>query len=345
MSVRARQSIIDLAAYKPGADAPIKLASNENPHPPLPSVVTAIADAAAGINRYPDTAALELTDAVAQRFGVRAEQVAFGCGSVTLLEQLMQAFCAPGDEVVVGWRSFEAYPLVAAIVGAKLVPVPLRDETHDLDAMLAAITPATRVVIVCNPNNPTGTAVRRGELERFCEQVPSDVLIIIDEAYCEYITDPDIPDGVELMRGRANVGVLRTFSKAYGLAGLRVGYFIAEDPEVAGVVRKTMMPFAVSSIAQIAALASLKAVDELQVRVDEASRERGRVAQRLRDGGYPVPDSHANFVWVSARERTEEIAGRLMEAGIMGRPFAGEGIRITIGTPSENDAMLTALGC
>lgn len=345
MSVRARQSIIDLAAYQPGKSAPVKLASNENPHPPLPSVVAAIADAAQQINRYPDTGVTELAAAVSAKFGVSAAQVAFGCGSVTLLEQLMHAFCEPGDEVVVGWRSFEAYPLVAAIVGARLVAVPLREETHDLDAMLAAITDATRVVIVCNPNNPTGTAVRRDELERFCDAVPSEVLVVIDEAYCEYITDPGIPDGVEVMRGRDNLCVLRTFSKAYGLAGLRVGYFMSEDPAVAGVVRKTMMPFAVSSIAQTAALASLAAADELQVRVDEAARERVRVTQRLRDGGYPVPDSHANFVWISARERTEEIAARLMEAGIMGRPFAGDGIRITIGTPAENDAMLTALGC
>lgn len=345
MSVRARQSIIDLAAYQPGKSAPVKLASNENPHPPLPSVVAAIADAAQQINRYPDTGAVELTAAVAAKVGVSGEQVAFGCGSVTLLEQLMQAFCEPGDEVVVGWRSFEAYPLVAQVTGATLVRVPLRDETHDLDAMLAAITDRTRVVIVCNPNNPTGTAVRREELARFCDAVPSDVLVVLDEAYGEYITSPEIPDGVELMRGRQNVCVLRTFSKAYGLAGLRVGYFIAEDPAVAGVVRKTMMPFAVSSIAQAAALASLAAADELQVRVDEAARERVRVAERLRAGGYPVPESHANFVWISAGEQTAALANRLMAAGIMGRPFAGEGIRITIGTPAENDQLLAALNC
>lgn len=345
MSVHARQSIVDLAAYRPGKDAPIKLASNENPHPPLPSVVKAIADAAQSINRYPDTGVTELSAAVGAKFGVREEQVAFGCGSVTLLEQILHAFCEPGDEVVVGWRSFEAYPLIAQIVGANLVTVPLRDETHDLDAMLAAITARTRIVMVCNPNNPTGTAVRRDELTRFCDAVPDDVLIVLDEAYCEYITSEEIPDGIEIMRGRANVCVLRTFSKAYGLAGLRVGYFISEDPAIAGVVRKTMMPFAVSSIAQTAALASLAAADELQVRVDEAARERVRVADRLRAGGYPVPDSHANFVWISAREKTTELAERLMEAEIMGRPFVGEGIRITIGTPAENDKLLAALGC
>ncbi|WP_134322717.1 histidinol-phosphate transaminase [Cumulibacter soli] len=344
MSVRARQSIIELAAYQPGKSAPIKLASNENPHPPLPSVIEAIAEAAQGINRYPDTGVTELRAVLAEKVGVAAEQVAFGCGSVTLLEQIMHAFCDPADEVVVGWRSFEAYPLVAQVVGARLVPVPLREETHDLDAMLAAIGERTRVVIVCNPNNPTGTAVRRDELVRFIDAVPADVLIVLDEAYGEYITDDDVPDGVELMRGRQNVCVLRTFSKAYGLAGLRVGYLISEDPTVAAVVRKTMMPFAVSSIAQIAALASLAAADELKVRVDEASRERERVGSALRTAGYAVPHSHANFVWISARERTEQIADQLMAAGIMGRPFAGEGIRITIGTPAENDALLAALG-
>ncbi|WP_153505273.1 histidinol-phosphate transaminase [Cumulibacter manganitolerans] len=345
MTTRARRSIVDLTAYKPGASAPIKLASNENPHPPLPSVVEAIAEAAAVINRYPDNGMTELTAALCEKYGVRPEQVAFGCGSVTVLEQIMQAYCTPDDEVVVGWRSFEAYPLVAEVVGAHLAMVPLRDETHDLDAMLAQITDKTRVVIVCNPNNPTGTAVRRAELVRFLDAVPDGVLVVLDEAYGEYITDPDVPDGLEVMRGRDNVCVLRTFSKAYGLAGLRVGYLISDDPAIAAVVRKTMMPFAVSTIAQIAAVASLRAVDELQQRVDEAVAERARVTERLRAGGYPVPDSHANFVWISAREKTDEIAQRLMDNGIMGRPFTGDGIRITIGTPAENDAMLSALGC
>ena len=345
MSAHARQAIIDLMAYKPGANAPIKLASNENPHPPLPSVIQAITEGAAQINRYPDNGMTELTAALTAKYGVRPEQVAFGCGSVTLLEQIMQAYCTPDDEVIVAWRSFEAYPLVAEIVGVHLATVPLRDETHDLDAMLAQITDKTRVVIVCNPNNPTGTAVRRDELTRFLDAVPDRVLVVLDEAYGEYITDPDVPDGLEIMRGRDNVCVLRTFSKAYGLAGLRVGYLISEDPAVAEVVRKTMMPFAVSTIAQIAAVASLRAMDELQQRVDEAVAERARVSERLRVGGYPVPESHANFVWISAREQTDEIAQRLMDNGIMGRPFSGNGIRITMGTPEENDAMLAALGC
>lgn len=345
MSVPARKSILELAAYKPGASAAIKLASNENPHPPLPSVVQAIAEAAALINRYPDNGVTELTDAICRKYDVSPEQVAFGCGSVTLLEQILQAYCTPDEEVVVAWRSFEAYSIVAEVVGAHLAMVPLRDETHDLDAMLARITDKTRIVIVCNPNNPTGTAVDRDELTRFLDAVPPHVLVVLDEAYGEYISSPSIPDGVEMMRGRPNVCVLRTFSKAYGLAGLRVGYLIAEDPAVAGVVRKTMMPFSVSNIAQAAAVASLQAADELQERVEQAVAERERVTARLREGGYPVPDSHANFVWISAREGTDEIAERLMAAGIMGRPFAGTGIRITIGTPAENDAMLEALGC
>lgn len=344
MSVPARQSIIDLTAYKPGASAPIKLASNENPYPPLPSVLAAIADAAALINRYPDNGMSELTEAISAKYDVRPEQVAFGCGSVTILEQIMQAYCTPDEEVIVAWRSFEAYPLVAQVVGAHLAMVPLRDETHDLDAMLAQITDKTRIVIVCNPNNPTGTAVARDELVRFIEAVPDHVLVVLDEAYGEYIRSADIPDGVELMRGRPNVCVLRTFSKAYGLAGLRVGYFISEDPAVAALVRKTMMPFAVSSVAQAAAVASLAAGDELASRVDEAVAERSRVAERLRAAGYPVPESHANFVWISAREKTDEIAQKLMAEGIMGRPFPGDGIRITLGTPEENNAMLKALG-
>lgn len=342
--VPARTSIVELAAYRPGASATVKLASNENPYPPLPSVVAAIADAASTVNRYPDNGAERLTAALCARYDLQPEQVAFGCGSVTVLEQIMQAYCDAGDEVVTAWRSFEAYPLVAQIVGARLVPVALREATHDLEAMLAAITPRTKVVLVCNPNNPTGTAVRRDELSGFLDAVPPNVLVVLDEAYGEYITDQDVPDGREMMRGRPNVCVLRTFSKAYGLAGLRVGYLLSEQPEIAAVVRKTMMPFSVSTIAQAAAIASLQAIEELNERVAETVAERERVSRSLVAAGYPVPRSHANFVWVDAREETDRIARTLMDAGIMGRPFPSEGIRITIGSPAENDRLLAVLG-
>lgn len=343
MIVQPRPEIVELPAYRPGRTAPIKLASNENPNPPLPSVVEAIARAAGTINRYPDTAATALTEALAARLGLRPEQIATGCGSVTVCQQLVAAFAGPDDEVVHAWRSFEAYPLITQIAGVHAARVPLREHIHDLDAMLAGITDKTRVVLVCNPNNPTGTAVRRPALEEFLAAVPERVLVVLDEAYTEYVTDPDVPDGVELMRGRANLCVLRTFSKAYGLAGLRVGYLLAEDPAVAELVRKTMMPFSVSSIAQQAALASLEAQAELLERVTATVRERDRITAALRCAGYDVPDSQANFVWLPTGQHTDAVAERLMQTGIMGRPFTGEGIRLSIGSPPENDALLDAL--
>lgn len=343
MSVNPREQIASLPAYRPGKSAPIKLASNENPNAPLPSVIEAIAIAAGSINRYPDNGASALVDALCDKYDVKPEQVAYGCGSVTVCEQIIQGYAGDGDNVVHAWRSFEAYPLITEIVGVGAHRIPLRDHTHDLDAMLAAIDDRTRVVIVCNPNNPTGTAVTEAELTRFLDAVPPHVLVVLDEAYTEYVSDGSVPDGVKLMRGRPNVCVLRTFSKAYGLAGLRVGYLIAEDPAVAETVRKTMMPFSVSSIAQAAAVASLEADDELRERVSETVAERERVTAALRNVGYEIPDSHANFVWLPLGDQTDDLAARLAAVGIMGRPFSGEGIRVTIGSREENDALIGAL--
>lgn len=354
MSVDPRSDIRVLPAYKPGrspadlarelgmADA-IKLASNENPFGPLPSVIEAITRAAAEINRYPDNGAVELTAALGAKYGVKAEQIALGCGSVTVCQQIVQAYAGQGDAVLFAWRSFEAYPLVVAVSAAQSIMVPLREDTHDLPAMLAAITDNTKIVFVCNPNNPTGTAVRRAELTAFLDAVPPSVLVILDEAYREYVLDADVPDGLELMAGRPNVAVLRTFSKAYGLAGLRVGYLIAEDPAVAETVRKTGMPFSVSSIAQAAAVASLEASAELAARVAQTVAERHRVQAELVRLGYAVPESHANFVWLAVGEQTPVVATSLEQRGLIVRPFGLEGVRITIGSPQENDMMLRVL--
>ena len=354
MPVPVRHAIAELAPYKPGRSAvdlardlglpgAIKLASNEIAYPPLPSVVAAIAEAAAEINRYPDNGALALTSALAERFEVAVESIAVGCGSVSLCQQLLQSYTGPGDEVVTAWRSFEAYPLLVAVAGGTQVRVPLREQTHDADAMAAAVTDATRVVFVCNPNNPTGTALRRGALESLLDAVAPDVLVVIDEAYREFVTDPDVPDSVELMRGRPNVCVLRTFSKAYGLAGLRVGYLLSEDPAVATAVRKTYVPFSVSTLAQVAALASLLAEEEMRERCTAVVAERGRVSAALAELGCPVPESQANFVWLPLEDRAADFGAFCEARGVIVRPFAGDGARVTIGTPAENDAFLSAV--
>jgi histidinol-phosphate aminotransferase len=345
---RLRSALDGIPAYKPGRPATAqagrpayKLSSNENPYPPLPSVLATVRAETESLNRYPDMFATGLTEAIAARFDVPASHVATGTGSVGVLQQLVQASAGEGDEVVYAWRSFEAYPIVVQISGARSVTVPLTaGEHHDLDAMAAAVTDRTRLVLVCSPNNPTGTAVRREALERFLDQVPRDVLVVIDEAYREFVRDAEVPDALEVYRDRPNVAVLRTFSKAYGLAGLRVGYAVAH-PLVADALRKTAVPFGVSSIAQAAAVASLAAEDELLERVAALVEERTRVQAALREQGWTsVPDSQANFVWLRLGERTAELAAACEAAGVVVRPFAGEGARVTIGEPEANDVFL-----
>jgi histidinol-phosphate aminotransferase len=345
LSPRFRPVLDTFPAYKPGK-APVaaaaeahKLSSNESPYGPLPSVVEVIAEAGGSVNRYPDNGAEALIGALAERFAVPASHVAVGCGSVGVLKQLIEAVSDPGSEVLYAWRSFEAYPPLTDLAGATSVRVPLRQETHDLAAMAAAITSRTRLVLVCNPNNPTGTVVREQELTEFIDQVPADCLVVLDEAYREYIRDPGVPDGIDLYRDRPNVAVLRTFSKAYGLAGLRVGFLVGQDA-VAEAVRKTMLPFAVSSVAQAAAIASLSAENELLERVEAVVKERDRVSATLRAEGWTVPDSEANFVWLRLGEHTMRFAESCDAAGIAVRPFAGDGARISIGTSAANDAFL-----
>jgi len=340
-----RPVLATVPAYKPGkvpvgaAGAAHKLSSNESPYGPLPSVVEVIADAGRTVNRYPDNGAAALTAAIAERFAVPVGHVAVGSGSVGVLKQLMEAVSDPGAEIIYAWRSFEAYRPLADLAGATSVRVPLRDEAHDLAAMAAAITPRTRLILVCNPNNPTGTAVRDKELTGFLDQVPGDCLVVLDEAYREYIRDESVPNGVDLYRDRPNVAVLRTFSKAYGLAGLRIGFMIGHDP-VAEAVRKTMLTFTVSSIAQAAAIASLQAEDELLERVETVVKERTRVREALLADGWTVPVTEANFVWLRLGDHTTPFAETCEAAGISVRPYPGEGARISIGTPPENNAFL-----
>lgn len=347
MNPRLRRELDGIPTYKPGRPPAVedgvtayKLSSNENPYPPLPGVLEAVTAAAASFNRYPDMACTALQTELAARFGVPVEHIATGTGSVGVAQQLLQITSGPGDEVVYAWRSFEAYPIITQISGASAVPVPLdAEETHDLDAMADAITDRTRLIFVCNPNNPTGTVVRRAALERFLDRVPSDVLVVLDEAYKEFIRDPEVPDGVEVYRDRPNVAVLRTFSKAYGLAGLRVGFAIAQEP-VAVALRKTAVPFGVSQLAQDAAVASLRAEEALLDRVDALVAERARVYEGLTAQGWTVPVTQANFVWLRLGEHTADFAARCESAGVTVRPFAGEGARITIGETGANDVLL-----
>jgi histidinol-phosphate aminotransferase len=349
MTARIRADLDSLPEYVPGRSIPgaVKLASNEVSAGPLPSVIAAISDAAAGANRYPDNRATALLDRLALTLDVPPPQLVVGCGSVTLCQQLVQATCGPADEVLFAWRSFEAYPVIAQVLGVRQRTVPLRaDHSHDLAAMLGAITPATRLVFVCNPNNPTGTAVRGEELVAFLDAVPDGVLVALDEAYHEFVTDPAVPDGMALChhhRGhrRDNLAVLRTFSKAYGLAGLRVGYCVAPEP-VATALRTVSVPFSVNSLAQAAALASLDAEDELLARCRGVAAERDRVRAELLAMGYPVPDSQANFVWLPLGERTAAFHEHCLEHKIVIRPFPGDGARVTISDASENDAFLAA---
>jgi histidinol-phosphate aminotransferase len=346
-SPRLRHALDSLPSYKPGrrpaasgGQIAYKISSNENPYPPLPGVLEAAIEAAGSMNRYPDMFATGLVEALADRFDVPAAHIATGTGSVGVLQQVIQATAADGDEVVYAWRSFEAYPIVVGISGAESVRVPLAPGArHDLDAMAAAVTDRTRLVLVCSPNNPTGPAVHRDEMRAFLQRVPSDVLVVVDEAYREFVRDQDAVDGIEIYRDHPNVCVLRTFSKAYGLAGLRVGFAIAHE-SVADALRKTAVPFGVSGVAQQAAIESLRREDALAERVERLIAERDRIRSALLEQGWDVPDTQANFVWLALGDKTTEFAGACEAAGIVVRPFAGEGCRITVAEPEASDRLL-----
>lgn len=341
VTARLRPEIAALPAYVEGKTVPgsIKLASNETVQPPLPSVVKAVEAALAGTNRYPDNGYAALRARLAEHVGFSPENVAAGAGSVSLCQQLIQISASAGEEVVFGWRSFEIYPLQVRTAGAVPVQVPLREHTYDLDAMLDAITERTRLIFVCNPNNPTSTVVDPEALARFVAAVPPHILVAIDEAYVEYTRDGMAPDSLGLVREYPNVVVLRTFSKAYGLAGLRLGYAVG-DAEIITALGKVYVPFTVSTVAQIAGIASMDAADELLARTDAVVAERTRVSAALRDAGFELPESQANFVWLPLAQRTAEFVTAAAEARIVVRPYGSDGVRVTIGAPEENDALL-----
>ncbi|CAN7453086.1 histidinol-phosphate transaminase [Microbacterium sp. LjRoot45] len=343
LPVRLRPEIAALPAYRQGkqaGDDAFKLSSNENPFDPLPSVVEAIRSAT-GINRYPDASASRLRARLAERFDVASDRVHVAAGSVSILYQLTQATSGHGDEVLFSWRSFEAYPGLAVVAGATAVTVPnTADGRHDLTAMAAAVTDRTRIAIVCSPNNPTGPVVTQAEFDAFLEAVPSDLLVVLDEAYAEFVTDPDAVDGRRVLASRReNVVVLRTFSKAYGLAGLRVGYAIGH-PRILDAARATGIPLSVTAAAEAAALASLDAEEELLDRVRTITARRDDLVARLRETGWDVPQAQGNFVWLPAGGRTAEIAAAFEAAGLIVRAFAGDGIRISVGEAESIDRIV-----
>jgi len=349
--IRLRSAIAALPAYTAGMAAPVvdrmhsfKLSSNENPFPPLPGVIEATAAAVAQMNRYPDIANIEMTRALSSRLGVPGEQLAFGTGSVAVLYHLLQAACEAGDEVVYGWRSFEAYPIAVQLTGATGVPVPLAPgAVHDLEAMRRAVTRDTKVIMLCTPNNPTGPALQHQQVIDFIDSVPDQIMIVLDEAYVEFITDPQGLRGLNALPGRPNVVVLRTFSKAYGLAGFRVGYCVA-DPQVAAAVRAVALPFGVSIAAQAAVIASLDAEQVLLERVAELVKARDALAVGLRDLGFDIPDAQGNFVWLPGGPQTVAYAAAFARSGVAVRPYASggdwDGLRITVGEPAANELVL-----
>ncbi|MGO2684453.1 histidinol-phosphate transaminase [Microbacterium sp.] len=341
---RIRPEIAALAPYRQGKQAgpdAFKLSSNENPFAPLPSVLEAL-QGTTPINRYPDASATRLRERLATRYGVGLAEVHVASGSVAILYQLVQAAASVGDEVIYAWRSFEAYPGLVLVSGATGIQVPLApDGRHDLDAMADAVTDRTRAIIVCTPNNPTGPIVTSAEFAAFVDRVPADMLIILDEAYAEFVTAADAVDGLgeRIFEKHPNVVVLRTFSKAYGLAGLRVGYAIGHAQVLNGA-RATGIPLSVTSAAEVAAIASLEAEDELLQRVAVIVERRTRLGDGLRAQGWAVPDSQSNFVWLPTGDRTDEIAQVFHAADIVVRPFSGDGMRISVGEHESVDKVL-----
>jgi histidinol-phosphate aminotransferase len=340
--VRLRPEIAALTAYSQGrSPSPdgFKLSSNENPYPALPGVLEAAA-AHVEINRYPDGAAVALRTRLADRYGVEFSEVIVGAGSSSLLQQLFLAAAAPGDEIVYAWRSFEAYPGFVTVTGATSVRVPLTETLeHDLDALAAAVTERTRVVVVCSPNNPTGPAVSATGFEDFMAAVPAEVLVILDEAYQEFVSDPLAVDGEKLIGRYPNLVITRTFSKAYGLAGLRIGYAIG-PARLLAAARATAIPFAVTEFGFAAALASLESKPQLDERVAEIVVRRDRLRGALIEQGWAVPSAQGNFVWLPTGTHTTAATDAFFDADIAVRPFVDEGIRISIGEEEAIERIL-----
>ena len=329
-----------------------KLSSNENPLGPVPEVARVLAEFDA-VHRYPDPLSTALRTALAGQLGVDAEDIVTGAGSLGALNQILKTFAgvnADGvqDEVIYAWRSFEAYPILVGIMGARSVQVPnLPDGAHDLDAMATAVTDRTRLILVCTPNNPTGPAVTESQIRSFLAKVPATVPVVIDEAYFEFCAASSIPEGEEpplngldIYRDYPNVIILRTFSKAQGLAGLRVGYSISH-PQITRHLRVAATPFAVSALAERAAVASIEHQEAVMERVSHIVAERERVTARLRELGYEFPGTYANFVWLPLGERTGDFVDLMNRNALSVRAFGSEGVRVSIGEVEANNRFLS----
>ncbi|WP_328603302.1 aminotransferase class I/II-fold pyridoxal phosphate-dependent enzyme [Amycolatopsis sp. NBC_00345] len=315
---------------------------NENPYPVSPEVVTAVLEATMGGNRYPDPAHYDLVAALTAILPVDPEQLSVGPGLVAICRALVQAVAGVGDEVMFPWPSFDDYLIDAILHDTSPVSVPLHGNHIDLDAMFGRITPRTRLIFLASPNNPTGTTVADADLERFLAALPAGVVVALDEAYAEFATAPDRADGLRLSRVHSNLVVLRTFSKAYGLAGFRVGYAVSE-PGLASRMNQVLAPFGVSRPAQAAAVAALRHQEVTDVRVRELIAERDGLTAALRMSGWRLPDSQGNFLWLPVRDRAVELAAQLAADEIAVRPFPGHGVRITVGLRSDSKLLLAAL--
>jgi histidinol-phosphate aminotransferase len=319
---------------------PDDLSMNETPYPPLPSIRRLVQEGAAELNRYPDRQSLALVAALSARLGVPEEAIVVGPGSAGLCQHLIQSF-GPRPDVVHAALTFEGFALFVRNAGGRSVAVPMNGYGHDLPAMAAAVTDETRCVLLCNPNNPTGALLHRDEIEAFLGRIPADIPVVIDEAYREFVTDPDAPEGIDIYRAHENVCVLRTFSKAYGLAALRVGYAVL-PPRLAPLARLIGAVFFPGRLSQAAALASLQpeVAGELMQRCDELAASRARLTAQLRDLGLAVAPSEANFLWLPLGDQAAPFAGRAREAGILVWLVDGEGVRITIGSDEANARLL-----
>jgi histidinol-phosphate aminotransferase len=354
-----RPAIESLTPYQPGKpiedvqrelglERIVKLASNEGPFPPFPAAIEAMERAARELNRYPDGGIYALHEALAARHGVAFDEICVGAGADGCIDMLSQAALDPGDEIVCGWPSFPSYVIYARKQGATPVTVPLRDQRYDLEALTSAITARTKLVYVCHPNNPTGTTNTKDELDGLFERVPADVLVVIDQAYFEYIDRSDYPDAVEAYaKSGRRVVVLRTFSKIYGLAGLRVGYAVGPRDVVAAMT-KTRRPFDVTTPAQAAALASIDDAPEIERRRRLNAEGLTSLVRILRDNGFEPPEAVGNFVYVDVGEEAARLYDALLHEGVIVRPLAGFGaphaLRISVGTPDENAYFGDALG-
>jgi histidinol-phosphate aminotransferase len=354
-----RPAVRDIVPYEPGKpveevqrelglDRVVKLASNEGTYGPFPAALEALARGLQDLNRYPDGGAYRLRHALADRHGVRFEEIAFGAGADGVIDCLAQVSLDPGDEIVLGWPSFPSPVIDALKLGAVPRRIPLREGRYDLEAMLDAVGPRTKLVYVCHPNNPTGTMNTRAELDDYFARVPEHVLTVLDQAYFEYVDDPDYPDGVEtyVKAGAATI-VLRTFSKIYGLAGLRIGYGVASAP-IATAIGKVRRAFDVNQQAQEAALASVGDPVEIERRRIENAAQRPRIERALREHGFePAGPPVANFVFAEVGEDSRPLFEELLREGVIVRPTHGFGapraIRVTVGTAEENAFFADAL--